>query len=161
MPYQIIKPILLNQKVSELCKKPYYNHPYGCPNFNTRLTYPTLALPLYDIISNSKPIYVIWNIFPFKQHIERMKKMHPDWSNRQLECCLYWQRTARKQLKLEVSKFLEDRTWFLKDIKIIWIPEACSVNITKTMEQIDLILEWPPKIVTYQVALAGISINAI
>jgi len=35
-------------------------------------------------------------------------------------------------------------------------PEAMGINITATMAQAGIMLEWPPESVTYQIALAGI-----
>ena len=38
-------------------------------------------------------------------------------------------------------------------------PEGAGVNITETMKNAGIILEWPPVNYTYQVALAGIPLN--
>lgn len=69
-------------------------------------------------------------------------------------CCLYWQPTARKQLRAEIArfKFMEQPRY-----KVVTCPEACGVNVTATMAFIGHVLEWPPTTVTYQVALAGVS----
>jgi predicted metal-binding protein len=40
--------------------------------------------------------------------------------------------------------------------KVTTCPEAMGVNITETMKDAGIILEWPPENVTYQIALAGI-----
>lgn len=154
MPYAKVKPVI-NLSVRGLCVKPYYNHSKGCPNWNKKVGCPPQAKLLYDILDFQKPIYCIYNIFDFASHINKMKNNHPDWSERQLECCLYWQGTARKQLKNEIKKFLKEHD---DDMVIISCPEACGVDITATMKTIGEELEWPPVILTYQVALAGIPI---
>ena len=38
---------------------------------------------------------------------------------------------------------------------IVRNPEAQGVSVTDTMVQVGIYLEWPPKTVAYQVALAG------
>ena len=44
---------------------------------------------------------------------------------------------------------------------ILTTPEACGVNITETMKKIGVNLEWPPRSVTYQVAIAGQTVSEI
>jgi len=80
-----------------------------------------------------------------------MQKIHPDWSNWQLTCCLYWQPKARKMLAIEIEKF----RLIHPDFIIIKVPEATGINLTETMKRIGEILEWPPLTKTYQIAIAG------
>ena len=84
-----------------------------------------------------------------------MRAKHPDWSERQLACCLYWQGTARKQLRELTDKFIEIHP----ECIIIPVPEAMGVNVTATMKSIGHELEWPPRTVAYQVALAGFELR--
>lgn len=154
--YKLVKPTI-DYKVRDLCFKPYYNHKKGCPNFNNRKTCPPIVKKLEDILNLNAPIYVIYNCFYLKKHIDKMRFKHPNWSQRQLECCLYWQNTARKQLQIEIDIFnLTSNGIYDKNFYVIKCPEACGVNITETMKQIGIWLEWPPKVYTYQIALAGI-----
>jgi len=148
MPWQVVKPILLIQKSGDLCTRPYPLHPKGCPNWGIRPTCPPVAPALSDILT--EPIYAIWNIFPFREHVEKMRKFHPLWSDRQVRCCLYWQGTARKELRLKVARFLENNS-----MQVVWVPEACGVNVTATMREIGERLEWPPENIAYQVVLAA------
>ena len=80
-----------------------------------------------------------------------MRGKHSNWSKRQLECCLYWQGTARKSLKKKIGEFLCSHS----SLFIVSCPEASGVNLTATMKQIGIDLEWPPKEYTYQIVLAG------
>jgi len=150
MPYSIVEPII-DVGVRTLCLRPYSNHSKGCPNYGKRDTCPPKCPEMKDIFNLDKPIYVIWNVFNFKKHCDRIREKHPNWSERQVECCLYWQGTARKALREEIKKFIYNHAHF----KIVTCPEAMGVNITKTMKNVDQILEWPPIQKTYQVALAG------
>jgi hypothetical protein len=92
-------------------------------------------------------------MYPFGEHIARMKEKHPHWTQRQCANCLYWQGRARKQLREKVKKFLKEQN----DSRLVplYIPEAMGVNVTATMKSIGIELEWPPVTVTYQVALVG------
>lgn len=134
-----------------MCSLAYPNHPKGCPNFGKRKTCPPIIGTLEEIFDCSKDFYAIWTTFPFGEHIAKMKQLHPDWSDRQLSCCLYWQGTARKNLKQEISKFKAIHP----DLTVTTCPEAMGVNVSSTMASIGEELEWPPRTITYQVALAG------
>ena len=80
-----------------------------------------------------------------------MKKNHPNWTERQTHCCRYWQPTARKQLREKIVEF----KYMFPDLKIVANPEAQGVNLTKTMANIGVVLDWPPKKIAYQIVLAG------
>ena len=84
-----------------------------------------------------------------------MKILHSGWTKRQLECCLYWQGSARKQLRNKIEMF----SGMYPDYRVIICPEAPGVDITSTMKSIGIILEWPPVNYTYQIALAGIPLD--
>lgn len=146
-----INPVI-NPGIMKLCTVPYPGHKKGCPNFNKRKGCPPHTPLFNEIINTEYLMYVIYNIFAFGEHVERMQIKHPDWSKRQLECCLYWQGTARKQLKGEIKRFTD---LFGLDHTILTVPEAYGVNVTKTMKTIGVDLEWPPVKHTYQIAMAG------
>ena len=84
-----------------------------------------------------------------------MREKHPEWSKRQLECCLYWQGTARKSLREKIKLFKIE----YPNLFIAKCPEGSGTNLTETMKQININLEWPPKNYTYQIVLAGIKCN--
>ena len=94
---------------------------------------------------------MVYNVFDFGGHITKMFERHPDWTFRQLANCLYWQPTARKDLRIEVSKFLTAHN----GMQVVYTPEAMGVDVTGTMRNVGIELEWPPKTVTYQIAIAG------
>lgn len=141
-----------------MCVRAYPGHKQGCPNFGKKDGCPPGANFFEDIYDMTKPVYVIINRFDFKAHVDRMKMVHPDWSKRKLECCLYWQTVARKQLFEGIKKFLRnnDNEHFKQGYKVTTCPEAMGVNVTETMKRSGITLEWPQETVTYQIALAGI-----
>jgi len=139
-----------------MCVREYPNHKKGCPNYGKKEGCPPGA-PMFDEVYDlSKPVYAIYNVFDFKGHVERMRDKHPDWSKRQLECCLYWQGTARKKLKTKIKIFHGSMLGLEGKVYIIaTIPEAMGVNVTETMRKVGITLEWPPVNVAYQIAFAG------
>lgn len=137
--------------VRHLCRKPYPGHPKGCPNWGKRDSCPPQADLLPNVLDLAAPVYAIWNAFDLASHVARMKEKHPDWSDRQLRCCLYWQGTARAVLRKQIDAFLREHPGLL----VLTCPEACGVDVTATMRRAGIDLEWPPVSLAYQVALVG------
>ncbi len=151
MPILLLKDIIIDPSVRMLCCRPYQNHPRGCPNFNRKYGCPPEA-PLFTARYNmSGKFFAIVNDFPLDSHTARMRKLHPDWTDRQLECCLYWQPKARKKLNEIIFGF----TYIYDEYIVDRCPEAGGVNVTETLKLVDLALEWPPKHIVRQVAIAG------
>jgi len=150
MPNALVDPVV-DHDVRHLCFRPYPGHPNGCPNFDTTVRCPPQAPYIEDILDFERPIYAVWNIFDFARHVARMKQRHPNWSERQAACCLYWQGTARAMLAEKLRAFRRDHPGTI----VIQTPEALGVNVTATMQSLGVTLEWPPKTITFQVALVG------
>lgn len=92
-----IKNIIFDyDKITKLCLMPYAGHGKGCPNFNLKKTCPPKSPKLNDVFVMNKGFWIVWNEFNISAHVIKMKNKHPLWSDRQLNCCLYWQTTARK-----------------------------------------------------------------
>jgi hypothetical protein len=104
-----------------------------------------------DIFDLSRPVFAIVNEFNLAAQVERMRQSNPTWTERQLECCLYWQPRARKQLSGAIKAFL----WEHPDYRADACPEAGGVNVTETLRRAGIDLEWPPKKIVRQVALAA------
>ena len=150
MPFSLVKPVI-DFSVRLLCYKAYPGHKRGCPNYDRRYSCPPKCPKINQVINLKKPIYIIWNMFDFYKHCQKMLSLHPKWSDRQVKCCLYWQGKARKQLQNEIRKFRQDHP----NNQVLYPPEAYGINITGTMKTIGIKLEWPPINFTYQVAIAG------
>lgn len=147
--------LIIDCGVRSLCQRPYPGHPKGCPNYGKKTGCPPGSELITELIDLDQPIFAIWNVFDFTEHIKKMRLKHPAWSERQLSCCLYWQRGARKELKKEIQYFMATRLGWI----ILRNPESNGVNVTATMFQIGERLEWPPKTKAYQVAIAGFPRN--
>ncbi len=155
---RITKPVV-DKGVRGLCIKPYRGHIDGCPKFRVDPICPPTALLIDDAIDLSRNVYCVWNKFNLGEHVARMKVKQPDWSVFQLECCLYWQSKARKQLRIRLAAVVARLTCNLEvgspSMVVLTRPEANGVNVTATMRSIGIELEWPPKLFTYQVAIVG------
>lgn len=137
-----------------LCVRPYPNHPKGCPNYGKKKSCPPTAKMFDEVYDISKPVYAIYTTFDFGTHVAKMREAHPDWSQRQLECCLYWQGAARAALKQEIVRFL--RAHQGEGFRVETCPEAMGVNLTDTMLGAGINIEWPPVNQTHHIALAAI-----
>ncbi len=155
MTIHYVKPVL-RSSVRKLCTTPYYNHPKGCPNFDKRSICPPQA-PLIDkFFDLNKKILAVCIHFNLVLHVEKMRDTHSDWSQRQLECCLYWQGTVRKQLKQEIEYNLRRNPLFDSVVLVSTdCPEAMGVDVTATMKEVGIILEWPPRKIVRKIAFIG------
>lgn len=158
MSWLIVDPVV-DLSVRFLCLQRYPGHRRGCPNYEKKEGCPPECRTIGQIIDLQRTVYVIWNLFDFAGHCQRMRDKHPRWSKRQIECCLYWQPKARKELKCEVKEFLSDFSFFRHKKVVVWNPEGAGVNVTETMKNIGIELEWPPVTKTYQIVLAGTPIK--
>jgi len=152
-----LKNIVIDKSVRGLCRRPYPNHPKGCPNYGKRSTCPPQVKLIDEIFDANKGFWIVWVDFDFASHCNNMKTKHPNWTQRQIECCLYWQGTAKKKLKEE----LQDVMYYLEgsenwELVNNLVPEAMGVNVTATMKNIGVELEWPPKKIVRKVALLGV-----
>ncbi len=152
MPHARVIPVL-EPSVRGMCRLPYEGHPKGCPNFGVAERCPPKVVHLDEAYDLGAPFYAVWSAFPLGEHVAAMRAKHPDWSERQLRCVLYWQGTARKRLKAEIAKFRGEHP------EIDWLvettPEAMGMHVGKTMVQVGVVLPWPPAELAYHVALAG------
>jgi len=148
--------IIVDSSVRRLCSRAYPNHSKGCPNFGKRASCPPQCKLLEDEFDLKQGFWVVWVNFDFETHRNKMLQKHPNWSQRQIDCCLYWQGKVKSQLKKEVQTllfFLTGNNWRLVNGLC---PEAMGINITGTMELIGVKLEWPPKQIVRKVALIGV-----
>jgi len=130
-----LKELVTSNKTRGWCLLPYPNHPKGCPNYRKKCRWG--APPIEFYFDLYKPMYAVFSEFNLEAHMERMKKKHPKWSNRQARCVLYWQSTSRKQLKEQIQLA---RNRF--DCNIVsTCPEWLGVNVYATLAQSGLRLE--------------------
>lgn len=147
----IVRPIV-DPALPFLCTKPYKDHPRGCPNYGKKPICPPQAPALGAVFDLTHIVYAVVNRFSLADHAIKMKQRHPNWTERQCRNLLYWQGTARKQLK-EGIKWAQGRS--RTPLLPLLIPEATGVNVTRTVAQMNITISWPPIYFAYQVALLG------
>ena len=100
-----IKWLYHNKRVPEWCALPYPGHPKGCPNYGQRPgVCPPNAPYVTDVFDLNKPLFFIIVEFDLVAHMSNMHIKHPNWSDKQLRNCLYWQEKPRKQLRKLTNK---------------------------------------------------------
>ncbi|MDD3102408.1 MAG: hypothetical protein PHE59_04670 [Patescibacteria group bacterium] len=140
-----------NKRFQFMCCCSYYKHPHGCPNFGKKSDCPPNLPLITKVFDFGQKIYLIYTEFDLAAHAERMLKMHPDWSEHQIYCVLYWQSKARVFQRKEEGMAIKQHGLEY----ICRSPEAHGVNITELMKTQGIVLEWPPRKITRLVSLGG------
>jgi len=141
--------LCIDLRAREWCKLPYPNHSKGCPCYGKKDTCPPKIKIVGEIFNLNKDLWFVIEKFDLKVHAVRMKQKHPNWSDKQCKCVLYWQAGVRKKLRILTEEFVKDKDY-------IWTncPEAMGVNVFKTFHKLGLVMKRNPDIVN-KVALVG------
>jgi hypothetical protein len=164
------KKIVIDKRFQGICRRPFYGHPHGCPNYGKKQGCPPINFLENEIFDFNREMFVIYTCFNIGEFAEKMRQTHPEWEKfpRQLYNPRRWQPTARKMHRLDIVSFLDQTNYLNVDS----FPEAKGVNITELMKQIGINLnwEWPPQHilennhyknnVSYLVSLAGHLVNS-
>lgn len=122
----------------EWCTLPYPGHPHGCPNFDKGYPgCPPLAPCIETVVDLDRPIWWVGSAFDLATFRERMLALHPDWSERQAECVLYWQPSVRKRNGILIAQFLSEHPG-----TAAFSPEGMGVNATTTLRAAGIDLRW-------------------
>lgn len=140
----------------KLCVSEYHGHRRGCPNYGKKEGCPPRQAWLHDVFLLSEPCYFVINVFRFGEHVKRMRDRHPDWSDKQLRNCLYWQGGARKELRRRTDKALRRLP---NGYASNMCPEAMGIDVTRTCAELGMHLEWPPMQFACQVAFVGMPLE--
>jgi len=94
---------------------------------------------VYDL---TKPIYLIINEFNLLEHVENMRKIHPDWSSYQLYNSRYWQGKS-----ISINKKVS-YAWINEHPNLVltnWV-ENMGVDLIKTLKEVDIDLVFKEKL---------------
>ena len=149
-PYHQVGKIVIDYRARDWCKLPYPDHPLGCPNYGLRDTCPPNAPLIKDYFDLSQPLWLIVVEFNLAEHISRMKQKHPNWSDRQAKCVLYWQGAVNKELRLQTSHFAANN-----GLAYTLCPEAMGVQVIKTAKLLGIPIQPRPTDYVYKVAILG------
>lgn len=139
--------VVVDSRVRDWCKLPYPGHSKGCPNYSKKLGCPP-ERPLFASLIET-PFTLVAVSFNLGAWAEQMKEKHPEWSDRQARCCLYWQGKVRKRLRQACERLVTE------DDLVLYTPEATGVNVFETCRTVGLILKRNPQDIVWKVAIIG------
>jgi len=139
--------VVIDMRARTWCKLPYPDHPKGCPNYNKKEGCPPTSELFTDLVD---PPYLLVGVkFDLEGWANKMKEKHPNWSDRQARCCLYWQGKVRKELREICEKMCQ------RDQVILYAPESNGVHVFKTCKQIGMEIERNPQVFVWKIAIIG------
>ena len=151
--------ILFTPKTHIWCTLPYPGHKNGCPNYDKNPLCPPNIKTMEKYLSGYSFFYLIYAIFNIFEYKNYMLNKHPDWSDRQARCLLYWQNSVKKILKNFIINLFSnnpdysiylfgsgsgDRIPILKQDKI-YSMEAAGINVIQTLINNNVEIEVKPK----------------
>lgn len=139
--------IIFTPKTKLWCQLPYPNHPHGCPNYNkSPLCPPNSPEFTMDSLYGYKKLILLWVEFNFNQYKQEMGKKHPSFSQKQVECCLYYQNTLKNMLKLEITKYSPSLILGCgSGFGSCYSMESVGINVMMTLKKLQIPFEVKPK----------------
>jgi hypothetical protein len=130
-----------------------YTNPSGCRMYGTRKECPPKAeffpdiasldgyrqldIPMltdtfvYELVNEHEPtMFLVIEEFNLTSHMEKLRKIHEDWSDKQLACVYYYQPSLNKRLRESAEEFI--RAEKPLDPVTLEKPEANGVNLFTT-----------------------------
>lgn len=150
-----ITDLRINMKAREWCKLPYPGHPKGCPNYGDPKhegVCPPSAPLIHEFINTKLPIFLIVEEFNLALHVQKYKINHPNCTDKQAKCVLYWQNSVRSKLRKQCEIFRHLHPDFI----ITLCPEAMGVNVIATAQIAKVPIKVKPEDIVYKIALAGV-----
>ncbi len=130
--YDVTGNVVHHFRVRSWCLLPYVGHPHGCPNYGKQDTCPPSVSYVTDVFDLSRKMYIVVHEFDLAAHVERLREIHPEWSERQLRNVLYWQSASKRALKLKSKKAM-----LLYNCSVVsYRPEGLGVNMYLTARRV-------------------------
>ena len=98
----------------------------------------------------NRPTWLVVEPFDLSSHITRMLAKHPNWSDRQARCVLYWQNGVNKRLAKACQEFVCG-----KDLVYTICPEAMGVDVIHTAGNAGLPIRPLPVDWVFKIGLVG------
>jgi hypothetical protein len=147
--------LCIEKRAREWCKLPYPGHPNGCPNYGVASDCPPKVCFVNDFMNLLMEHFFIVETFDLSAHAKTMAAVHPEWSEKQCKCCLYWQNGVRKRLRQQCGEFIKQHPGYVFTL----IPEAMGVNVFRTAHRHGLMIRKNPTVV-HKVALVGMALKS-
>lgn len=132
-----VREVVISDQTAKWCELPYPGHPKGCPNVGKAAHCPPQAPKLGEVFDLGGPLYLVHSDFDLDAHAAKMRSEHPEWTERQCRCLLYWQPRSRKQMRQRVE---EAMPMVGADVSAA-CPEAMGLNVFATARKSGLILD--------------------
>jgi hypothetical protein len=151
------KEIVFTKKTRIWCQLPYPKHKNGCPNYGKKANCP----PNVEYLEGKLEKYIYKKIllcrFNFNKYKKEMKIHYPDWTDKKLGCCLYWQGQIRKVFKNTIKKLTPDLVLTCgSGVYDSPSMEASGINVIQTLKNIGITdIEIKPVNIIYLVCLIG------
>jgi hypothetical protein len=85
----------------------------------------------------ARPVWWVGSAFDLATFRIRMLERHPNWSDRQAGCVLYWQPSVRKRNHILIGQFLADHPG-----AVAFSPEGMGVNVTTSLRAAGVDIRW-------------------
>jgi predicted metal-binding protein len=127
---------------------PYPQHKKGCPNYGKgKLCPPNSPAFTIENLKQYKTLVLMYADFNFRAYKEKMRASHPDWSEKQLGCCLYWQKPVKILLKNHLET-LKDKPDFILGCGSGFVEcysmESVGLNVIDMLYKLDIDFEVKP-----------------
>lgn len=142
--------IITTPKTLEFCKRPYPDHPDGCPNIQKCRD---LNLPFFK--DRWREYHLLYADFDFRSYKDWRESQNPNWTARQVECCLYWQNSVKSLLVREIEKlYISDGPFYVygcgSGLKLsfqekVGSMELAGINVFSTLKLNNIDFEVAPK----------------
>lgn len=122
--------LVVNYLARFWCTLPYPDHRHGCPNFSKRPSCPPEAPLIRNWLQGCTEVSLVVVEFDLAAHMQKMLIKHPQWSERQARCLLYWQPKVDKELRYwtELVAFTRaEPNW-------TYCPEAMGLDVISTLQ---------------------------
>jgi predicted metal-binding protein len=126
------------QEVYDMCRKPYYKHPKGCPNYGKKESCPPRVSHITEVFDLSTIHFLIMK-FDFAKYIAMRREARPHDTNRSLANQRHWQGHLRSQLRLEWQNSLQ---CVYPDYIVREDPEALGVNVVSSLANHGIDFDW-------------------
>lgn len=162
--------IFFDPQVQTYCNNPKFK----CPNFAHSWACPPIAPYLEDKVSQFNKFYLIYYKYDLNKYVKDLKSRNSNLSEERIRNDFYRKEFMRDHIDDEIQDFIDHYTEPYKKIFILWdgycrlcakqgksctydsetscrypeqirySMEAVGIDVTKTVSQLNLDIEWPP-----------------
>lgn len=144
--------LYFTERTRDWCKLPYDGHKKGCPNHCNSDTCPPNVEYKPKLPDKLK---ILVCKFDMKKYVNSMSMLHPDWTEKQLRCVLWWQGSIKKIMKDKISEDKLNPTIIYGSGSGFGGPsmEAIGINVILTLKKLHIPIKAKPTDTVYMAAL--------